>query len=54
MKMSPLFENEKTFENKSQLDWAFKNSNFEFKILSSTYDTWFSDHSAIWSEIQFN
>ena len=54
IKMKPLFTNDITFKNLSQLDWAFVNKDFKHKISSSIYDTWFSDHSAIWTQIDFN
>jgi endonuclease/exonuclease/phosphatase family metal-dependent hydrolase len=48
-----LFEHEKTFKYKTHIDWAFKSRHFKFGIESLVYDTWFSDHSAIWTEIDF-
>lgn len=48
-----LFEHEKTFQYKTHIDWAFKSRQFKFGVESQVYDTWFSDHSAIWTEIDF-
>lgn len=50
---SLLPENSKTFENISYIDWCFKNRNFRFQVESQLYETWFSDHSAIWTEVKF-
>jgi endonuclease/exonuclease/phosphatase family metal-dependent hydrolase len=47
------FENEKTFQYKTHIDWAFKSQHFRFGLESLVFDTWFSDHSAIWAEIDF-
>lgn len=52
--LKPLFLNEKTFQYKTHIDWAFKSQNFMFEIESQVYDTWFSDHSAIWTKINFD
>ena len=54
LKLRPLITNEITYKNVSQLDWAMVNKDFKHKVQSSTYDTWFSDHSAIWTQIDFN
>ena len=54
MNMLPLITNETTFKNISQLDWSFKNKNFEHSVHSSSYDTWFSDHSAIFTRVDFD
>lgn len=50
---TPLFTNEKTFQYKTQIDWAFKTRQFNHNIDIQVYDTWFSDHSAIYSQINF-
>ena len=49
-----LHKNEITYRNISHIDWAFKNTYFNLNSIHSlVYDTWFSDHSAIWTEIKF-
>lgn len=48
-----LHKNEITYRNISHIDWAFKNTYFNLNSIHSlVYDTWFSDHSAIWTEIK--
>ena len=49
----PLFIDVPTHNAGNQLDWAFKNSKFEYEISGDVYETWFSDHSAIWTRIKF-
>ena len=51
----PLFQNSVTFErNISQIDWAFTNTNFQYNIPTcQTYQTWFSDHHSIYTQINF-
>lgn len=49
----PLFVNVQTHNAGNQLDWAFKNTKFEYNIKANIYETYYSDHSAIWTRIKF-
>ncbi|RNA01219.1 hypothetical protein BpHYR1_004081, partial [Brachionus plicatilis] len=60
--LEPYFDKCKTHKNISQLDWCFYNkhnhifataANLNAGFHSQPYTTWFSDHSAIFSEITF-
>jgi hypothetical protein len=54
----PTFTNKPTFNNTSYLDWVFTNferkrDHFNFVAKSFLYETWFSDHTPIFTEIRY-
>jgi endonuclease/exonuclease/phosphatase family metal-dependent hydrolase len=51
--LRPLFEQEISFRNVSHIDWAFVGSRFSHTVRSQVYNTWFSDHAALWTEVEF-
>jgi hypothetical protein len=59
----PMFRNKKTFErltrdnqcNSGQIDWCFTNclSNHQFKLSSSVYQSWYTDHFPIFLDLVY-
>jgi len=49
----PLFVQKTTHNMGNHLDWVFKNNNFRNKIEANLYETWYSDHSALYSNVCF-